>query len=119
MRIRLTAITVAASFRGAVRKQRTDDKVGNRSRRGGPMSQTHSGYYRQPTIHGDTLVFVCETDLWSVSCQGGTARRLTAHQLDASWPYISPDGQFIAFSAMEEGATEVYLIAIDGGQARR
>lgn len=77
------------------------------------------GYFRQPTLHGNTIVFVCETDLWSVPTTGGVARRLTAHQVDASWPQVSPDGQMIAYSAMEEGVSDVYVMPADGGTARR
>lgn len=39
---------------------------------------TAAGYYRFPTIHDDTVVFVSEDDLWTVSAQGGVARRLTS-----------------------------------------
>ena len=35
------------------------------------------GYYRHPTIHGDTVVFVSEDDLWSVPSAGGVAIRRT------------------------------------------
>lgn len=77
------------------------------------------GYYRQPALHGDTIVFVCETDLWSVPVAGGLARRLTAHQVDASWPQFSLDGKLLAYSAMEEGASEVYVMPADGGTAKR
>ena len=37
------------------------------------------GYFRQPAIHGNTVVFVAEGDLWSVPLAGGRASRLTTH----------------------------------------
>jgi tricorn protease len=40
---------------------------------------TVAGYLRFPTINADTVVFVCEDDLWTVPADGGLARRLTAN----------------------------------------
>src|SRR5436309_7445440 len=66
------------------------------------------GYYRFPTIHGGTIVFTAEGDLWRVSVQGGMAQRLTSHPGTESHAAFSPDGQTLAFSAEYEGPTEVY-----------
>jgi len=73
------------------------------------------GYYRYPAIHGDTIVFTAEGDLWRVDLNGGVAQRLTTHPSEESRAAISPDGKTIAFSAAYEGPTEVYTLAIDGG----
>jgi tricorn protease len=73
------------------------------------------GYYRFPAIHGDTVVFAAEGDLWRVDRRGGVATRLTTHPAEESNPAISPDGRTIAFSAAYEGPTEVYTMPIDGG----
>ncbi len=78
-----------------------------------------SGYYRFPTICQETLVFVCEDDLWTVSIHGGVARRLTSNLGAASSPCLSPDGEWLAFSGREEGPSEVYVMPALGGEAKR
>ena len=55
------------------------------------------GYYRFPTIYGDTVVFTCEDDLWTVSVDGGYARRLTTSLSNVITPRFSPDGQRLAW----------------------
>ncbi|XOV76461.1 MAG: hypothetical protein ACFHWZ_06080 [Phycisphaerales bacterium] len=77
------------------------------------------GYYRQPAIHADTVVFVSEGDLWKVGIGGGVATRLTSHDGVESFPVISPDGSRVAFSAQYEGPTEVYVMPISGGLPQR
>ncbi len=77
------------------------------------------GYYWQPTISGDKIVFVSEDDLWTVSAQGGVARRLTGGPGPASCPCLSPDGALLAYIGAEEGNTEVYVMDADGGPSRR
>lgn len=76
-------------------------------------------YFRFPTVHQDTLVFTAEGDLWSASVAGGAARRLTSHAAEETRPAISPDGQWLAFSANYEGSTEVYVMPMGGGRPRR
>jgi tricorn protease len=80
---------------------------------------TTEGYYRFPTIHQDTIVFVCEDDLWSISTGGGIARRLTANLGVTTHPAISPDGNWLAFIGRDEGAAEVYVMPAAGGEATR
>jgi len=78
-----------------------------------------SGYYRSPTICQDTIVFVCEDDLWTVPVEGGVARRLTSNLGLAGSPRLSPDCELLAFSGREEGPSEVYIMPALGGEAKR
>jgi len=84
-----------------------------------PTMPADHGYYRQPTIHGGTVAFICEDDLWCVAASGGIARRLTANPGQIYFPSFSPDGRWIAFTGRDDGPTEVYVIEADGGPARR
>jgi tricorn protease len=81
--------------------------------------QPQLGYYRFPSIAGNTIVFTAEGDLWRVPVSGGVAQRLTSAQGEESHAAISPDGKTIAFSASYEGPTEVYTMPIDGGAPTR
>jgi tricorn protease len=80
-----------------------------------PSSGAAVGYYRFPALHGDTVVFGAEGDLWQVPRSGGVAWRLTSHPADEGYPAISPDGTTLAFSAAYEGPTEVYTMPLAGG----
>ncbi|MGB2843626.1 MAG: S41 family peptidase [Candidatus Aminicenantaceae bacterium] len=82
-------------------------------------SASTNGYYRFPTLRGNTLVFAAEGDLWIVDSQGGVARRLTTHAGEETNPVISPDGKVLAFSASYEGPTELYTMPLDGGLPTR
>jgi len=78
-----------------------------------------NGYYRYPALHGNTIVFVAEGDLWKVPVSGGMAQRLTTHPGEETNPHISPDGATIAFTATYEGPSEVYTMPITGGIPQR
>lgn len=78
-----------------------------------------AGYLRWPAIHGDTVVFTAEGDLWSVAATGGAARRLTTHAAEESRAAISPDGRWLAFSATYEGPLEAYVMPLAGGSPKR
>ena len=79
----------------------------------------HRGYYRAPAVAGDTIVFTAEGDLWTVSIDGGVARRLTTHEAEEIDAALSPDGATVAFVAHYEGAAEVYTMPVTGGVPKR
>lgn len=77
------------------------------------------GYYRFPTINRDTIIFVSEDDLWRVSLKDPMARRLTSNLAAVRNPFLSTDGEWLAFTGQEEGHPEVYLMPAAGGIAER
>ena len=78
-----------------------------------------AAYLRQPTLHGDTVVFVSDDDLWRIGVDGGVAHRLTAGLGEPGTPCLSPDGQWLAFISRDEAHAEVWLMPAIGGAARR
>ncbi|WP_077033673.1 S41 family peptidase [Pelomonas sp. KK5] len=83
-----------------------------------------TGFYRQPALQGEQIVFVAEGDLWRVGIQGGPAQRLTTHPGYETTPAVSRDGRWIAFVAQYDGTTardggDAYLMPAAGGQPKR
>ncbi|MSP55025.1 MAG: protease [Myxococcales bacterium] len=103
--------------------------VGPASAAGPPVdaavaSPSGTGYYRQPSLRGDTVVFVAEGDIWRASVSATAtgprrATRLTSHPGPEGSPFISPDGSLIAFIGTYEGPAAAYVMPITGGRPRR
>jgi len=72
-----------------------------------------------PTVSDQHVAFVYANDLWVVSRDGGTARRLTSDEGSESDPHFSPDGRWIAFTGHYDGNNDVYLIPVEGGVPTR
>jgi tricorn protease len=89
-----------------------------KSRADSPLNAPQ-GYYRFPALHGDTVVFAAEGDLWRVGTEGGIAARLTSHPGEKFDPALSPDGTTLAFTASYEGPFEVYTMPLSGGLPAR
>ena len=83
------------------------------------QAQDRQGYYRFPTLHGETVIFAAEGDLWKAPVAGGPAQRLTTHPGEEAAPATSPDGTLLAFTATYEGPAEVYTMPVDGGLPKR
>ncbi|MCL1048744.1 S41 family peptidase [Shewanella abyssi] len=82
-------------------------------------STDKAGYFRSPALNQQTLVFTAEGDLWIKDLAESKARRLTSLPAEELGATISPDGKSVAYVANYEGSSEVYVINIDGGQAKR
>ena len=74
---------------------------------------------RFPTTNGNQVVFTYAGDLYTVSVNGGEAKRLTSHIGYEMFARFSPDGQSIAFTGEYDGNREVYLMPATGGEPKR
>ncbi|MCL1834148.1 MAG: PDZ domain-containing protein [Leptospirales bacterium] len=83
------------------------------------ISQDETRLLRFPTIYNDQVVFSYAGDLFTVSANGGVARRLTSDIGYEMFPKFSPDGKQIAFTAEYDGNTEVYIMPSEGGIPKR
>ncbi|MBS1842223.1 MAG: S9 family peptidase [Acidobacteria bacterium] len=57
------------------------------------------------------------SNIWLVATSGGDAIQLTQSGKDSS-PVWSPDGRTIAFISSRSGDSQVYLLSMDGGEAK-
>lgn len=74
---------------------------------------------RYPDILNKRVAFVYAGDIWTVSADGGIARRLTSHDGLELFPKFSPDGKWIAFSAEYSGNRQVFIMPAEGGTPKQ
>lgn len=76
-------------------------------------------FIKTPDIHGDTVVFEAEDDLWVGEMATKTARRLTNDAGVERNAEFSPDGARVAFEGEYDGLREAYVMPTEGGAPRR
>src|SRR6185503_13735376 len=84
-------------------------------------SQVATGepFMRFADIHGDTVVFTSEGDLWLGDLKTNRATRLTNDEGTEFYARFSPDGRQIAFMGEYDGVREAYVIPTAGGAPKR
>ena len=83
------------------------------------LAQDEARLLRFPAIYDNQIVFTYAGDLYTVSADGGIARKLTNHNGYEMFARFSPDGKTIAFTGQYDGNTEVYLMNSEGGIPKR
>ncbi len=83
----------------------------------------------QASPDGKRIVFVVSrtdleankrrTDLWLVAADGTGLRRLTSHDAGDSSPRWTTDGGSVLFLSTRSGSSQVWRIAVDGGEAQQ
>jgi dipeptidyl aminopeptidase/acylaminoacyl peptidase len=58
------------------------------------------------------------SNVWTVSTAGGEAMQVTQSGHDSS-PAWSPDGKTLAFLSSRDGNSQVYLLSMEGGEAKK
>jgi len=71
------------------------------------------------TVSNTHIFFGQGGDIWTVPLAGGTAVQLTNDDREDRRPHVSPDGRWVAFCRSERFDLDVYVVAADGGEARR
>ncbi|MCB2198124.1 PDZ domain-containing protein [bacterium] len=74
---------------------------------------------RTPSVNDDHVVFVYAGDIWIADADGTNPRRLTIDEGAESNPYLSPDGQWVAFTGEYDGNTDIYVVSTKGGSPSR
>jgi tricorn protease len=83
------------------------------------LAQDEERLLRFPDIYDNQIVFTYAGDLYTVSADGGIARKLTNDNGYEMFARFSPDGRTIAFTGQYDGNTEVYIMNSQGGVPKR
>jgi tricorn protease len=72
-----------------------------------------------PTLSKTQIAFAYGGEIWTVSRDGGEARRLVTGSGRLSDPIFSPDGSLLTYAGDYDGNVDLYVIPAGGGEPRR
>lgn len=68
---------------------------------------------------GQSIAFVYQGDIWTVSVQGGQARQITTHPAHDTEPLWTTDGKTLIFASYREGQKDIWAVPAEGGTPKR
>jgi tricorn protease len=74
---------------------------------------------RYPHVAQGRLVFTYHSDIWIANADGSNPLRLTANVARNTFPRLSPDGQWVAFTSNRMGNDDVWVMPSSGGEPRQ
>ena len=74
---------------------------------------------RQPDLNDTHVTYTYGGDIWVSKLNSNEAKRITSTAAVEANPHFSPDGRWIAFNSNRSGTNAVYVVSVDGGEAKR
>jgi tricorn protease len=76
-------------------------------------------FARTPHVAQGKIVFSYHGDIWIAGADGANPRRLTANLARNTFPRLSPDGAWVAFTSNRMGNDDVWVMPSAGGEPRQ
>ena len=76
-------------------------------------------FARTPHVSQGKLVFSYHGDIWIANADGANPLRLTANLARNTFPRLSPDGRWVAFTSNRMGNDDVWVMPASGGEPRQ
>ena len=76
-------------------------------------------FARTPHVSQGKIVFSYHGDIWIASADGSRPARLTANLARNTFPRLSPDGLWVAFTSNRMGNDDVWVMPSTGGEPRQ
>ena len=76
------------------------------------------GFYSDPAVDGNVIVFVCDNALWEVPITGGCAKRKTARIATILHPILDTRQGLLAFAGAQHGPPQVCVLDRGGAVIR-
>ncbi len=76
-------------------------------------------FARTPHVSQGRIVFSYHGDIWIASADGANPLRLTANLARNTFPRLSPDGKWVAFTSNRLGNDDVWVMPATGGEPRQ
>jgi dipeptidyl aminopeptidase/acylaminoacyl peptidase len=119
MKLTYATLVLLASVTTAQAKGLTVDDMLAMQRVGAPVVSPDNKWVAFAVRDTDLEANRGRFDLWMVGIDGTGQRRLTSHPDNDTDPTWSPDGRWVYFMSTRSGSSQVWRIAVAGGEAEQ